>query len=123
YTELARLDSTGSLNYDASREAFEAYKKYQELDPKNVLMMLEQNVGLFQLYDLNYNAGIRYYNAKDYEKAYAKMKAANDVKDYIYSKDFSYNNFTFPKLDTQLVHLTASAAYLAKKENEAIPYW
>src|SRR5437764_2445885 len=48
YAELARQDSIGVLTYDPSREAFEAFKKYQQLDPKNTLKHLEQNVGLFQ---------------------------------------------------------------------------
>ncbi len=123
YTELARLDSTGSLNYDAGREAFEAFKMYQQLDPKNILMSLEQNLGLFQLYDLYYNSGIKNYNKKDYVISYDKMKMAAELEDYIYKKGFSYNGFSFPQLDTQLVNLTASAAYMAKKEDEAILYW
>lgn len=123
YTELARQDSTGTLTYDAAREGFEAFKKYQQMDSKNVLMTLEQNVGLFQLYDLHYNRGIKAYNDKDYVKAYEKMKAAMDLEEYIAKKGFSYNNFTFPALDTQLINLTASAAFLAKKEDEAIPYF
>src|SRR6478672_11588121 len=70
YAELARQDSTGKLTYDAGREAFDAFKKYQQLDQKNIMMTLDQNVGLFQLYDLYYNSGIKNYNAKDYVKAY-----------------------------------------------------
>ena len=123
YTELARLDSTGSLTYDAGKEAFEAFKKYQQLDAKNILMTLEQNLGLFQLYDLYYNSGIKYYNKKDYSASFDKMKVAAELEDYIAKKGFSYNGFSFPQLDTQLVNLTASAAYMAKKEDEAIPYW
>lgn len=123
YTELARLDSTGTLPYNAAAEAFDAYKKYQQLDPKNVLMTIEQNVGLFQLYDLHYNKGIKFYNDKDYPKAYEKMKDAMDVEEYVAGKGFVYNGFSFPKLDTQLVNLTASAAYLANKHDEAMPYF
>src|SRR5690349_10548185 len=62
YAELARQDSTNTLTYDAPREAFEAFKKYQQLDPQNKLMTLDQNVGLFQVYDIYYNRGVRYYN-------------------------------------------------------------
>src|SRR5436853_59217 len=62
YAELARRDSTGTLTYDAPGQAFEAFKKYQELEPKNTLMTLEQNVGLFQLYDQYYNRGVKLYN-------------------------------------------------------------
>src|SRR5215203_3038432 len=123
YAELARQDSTGSLTYDASKEAFEAFKKYQELDTKNVMMTLDQNVGLFTLYDLYYNQGVKKYNAKDYAAAFDKMKNALEIEDYIAKRGYSYNNFSFPKLDTQLVDLTASAGYLAKKEDESIPYF
>jgi tetratricopeptide (TPR) repeat protein len=123
YAELARQDSTGALTYDAGKEAFEAFKKYQQMDPKNIMMTLDQNVGLFQLYDINYNRGIKSYNQKDYATAYAKMKNAMELEEYIYKKGYSYNNFSFPALDTQLINLTASSAYLAKKEDEAIPYF
>ena len=123
YAELARRDSTGTLNYDAGGQAFEAFKKYQELEPKNTLMTLEQNVGLFQLYDQYYNRGVKYYNDKQYDKAFDNMKNATDLESYIASKGFAYNGFTFPKLDTQLINLTASSAYLAKKEDESIPYF
>lgn len=123
YAELARQDSTGTLSYDAGKEAFDAFKKYQQLDPKNIMMTLDQNVGLFQLYDLNYNKGIKSYNQKDYATAYAKMKNAMELEEYIAKKGYAYNGFSFPALDTQLVNLTASSAYLAKKEDEAIPYF
>ncbi len=123
YTELARLDSTNQMGSAPANEAFEAYRKYQELDPKNIMMTLDQNVGFFQLYDLYYNRGIKGYNQKDYDKAYENLKGAMTVEDYVRSKGYSYNNFSFPQLDTQLIHLTASSAYLAKKEQESLPYF
>ena len=123
YAELARTDSTGTLGFDAGKEAFEAFKKYQDMDKKNIMMTLDQNVGLFQLYDLYYNAGIKSYNKKDYVTAYDRMKNAMDLEEYIQKRGYSYNGFSFPALDTQLINLTASSAYLAKKEAEAIPYF
>lgn len=123
YAELARLDTTGSLTYDAQKQAFDAFKKYQELDPKNVLMTLDQNVGLFQLYDMYYNQGVKNYNKKDYTTAFDKMKNGLEVGSYISKKGYSYNGFAVPALDTQLVNLAATSAYLAKKEDEAIPYF
>jgi hypothetical protein len=86
-------------------------------------MTLEQNLGLFQLYDLFYNRGIKFYNTKEYGASYNHMKVAYSLEDYIAKKGFAYNGFSFPVLDTQLINLTASAAYLAKREEEAIPYW
>ena len=123
YTALAAQDTANTLGFDANREGFEAFKKYQEMDPKNTLMILDQNVGLFQAFDIYYNQGVKAYNAKDYSLAYEKMKNALDVQKYIRDKGYSYNNFSFPALDTTLVNLTASSAYLAKKESESIPYF
>lgn len=123
YAELAREDTTGKLTYDAGREAFEAFKKYQDLDKKNIMMTLDQNVGLFQLYDLYYNQGIRSYNQKDYTTAFDRMKRAMEIEEYIASRNYVYNGFSFPALDTQLVNLTASSAYLAKREDESVPYF
>ncbi|MGZ3849895.1 MAG: hypothetical protein ACXVKI_12200, partial [Flavisolibacter sp.] len=123
YAELARQDSTNALTYDARQQAFEAFKKYQELDPKNVMMTLDQNVGLFSLYDLYYNQGVKKYNAKDFTGAFDNMKHAVELENYIAKKGYSYNGFSFPAMDTQLLNLTASAAYLAKKEDESIPYF
>src|SRR5215213_8460765 len=123
YAELARTDSAGTLTYDAAKEAFDAFKKYQDMDKMNKMMVLDQNVGLFQIYDLYYNQGIKSYNQKDYEVAFSKMKSALDLEDYISKKGFVYNGFSFPALDTQLINLTASSAYLSKKDDEAMPLW
>ena len=123
YAALAIQDTTNKLTYDASGQAFEAFKKYQELEPKNTLMVLDQNIGLFQLYDLHYNRGVRAYNNKDYTVAYDQMKKALAVESYIAKKGYTYNGFSFPTTDTTLINLTASSAYLAKKEEEAIPYF
>lgn len=123
YTGLTMNDSTDQLSFDASKEALEAFKKYQELEPKNTLMLLEQNVGLFQLYDIHYNRGVKAYNSKNYDKAYDHLKKALAVESYTQKKGFSYNGFAFPATDTLLINLTASSAYLAKKEDEAIPYF
>lgn len=123
YAGLALQDTAGKLGFDAQKEAFDAFVKYQQLDPKNVMMTLDQNVGFFQLYDLSYNQGVKYYNTKEYTKAFEKMKQALEIEGYVSKKGLSYNNFTFPALDTQLVNLTASAAYLAKMEDASIPYF
>jgi tetratricopeptide (TPR) repeat protein len=123
YAEMARTDTAGKLGYDAGKEAFEAFKKYQELDKKNIMMTLDQNVGLFQLYDMYYNQGIKMYNAKDYDRAFDRMKNAMSLEEYIAKRSYTYNGFSFPALDTQLINLTASSAFLAKREDDAIPYF
>lgn len=121
YTEIVRQHDKS--NSEILLEAFKAYKRYQELDPKNKMMQLNDNVDLFQLYDLSYNTAADYYNDKDYELAYNHFKIALDVEDYIRKKGFSFQGKTFPSLDSSLVNLTGSAAYLSNKEEEAIPYF
>lgn len=120
---FAQTDSAGTLTYDASREAFNAYKKALELDPKNPMMTIDQNLGFFQLFDLKYNKAIKDYNNKKYEQAYRTFQDAVEIQDYIKSKNFSLPSYTPPALDTQLINLTASSAYLAKQEDVAIPYF
>ncbi|GAA4754966.1 tetratricopeptide repeat protein [Flavisolibacter ginsenosidimutans] len=119
----AQTDSTGTLNYDASKEALDAYKKTLQLDPKNPLMTIDQNLGLFQLFDMHYNRGIKQYNNKNYDAAFSQFQKAINVQDYIKSKGFSLQTYSPPALDTQLINLTASSAYLAKKQDESIPYF
>jgi tetratricopeptide (TPR) repeat protein len=121
YTEVVR--QYDKSNYENLQEAFKSYKRYQELDPKNKLMQLNDNVDLFQLYDLSYNTAADYYNDKNYDLAYNHFKIALDVEEYIRKKEFSFQGKTFPSLDTSLINLTGSAAYLSNKEEEAIPYF
>lgn len=118
-----QTDSTGTLDYDASKEAFNAYKKTLEMDPKNLLMTMDQNMGLFQLLDLHYNRGVKQYNNKNYEAAYNNFQKALEVQDYVRSKNFTLQSYTPPALDTQLVNLTATSAYMAKNEDAAITNW
>ncbi|MDB5205076.1 MAG: hypothetical protein JWR72_151 [Flavisolibacter sp.] len=120
---FAQTDSAGKLTFDASQEAFNAYKKTLELEPKNPLMTIDQNMGLFQLFDMQYNKGIKAYNNKSYDDAYKHFEKAVALQDYIKGKQFSLPSYSPPALDTQLVNLTASSAYLAKKEDVAIPYF
>jgi hypothetical protein len=120
---FVQTDSAGKLTYDASKEAFDAYKKTLQLEPKNLLMTIDQNMGLFQLFDMHYNRGVKAYNNKSYDVAFKSFKEAVEVQDYIRSKSFSLPTYTPPALDTQLLNLTASSAYLAKQQDVAIPYF
>ncbi|MFN2458760.1 MAG: hypothetical protein ABR502_11210 [Chitinophagaceae bacterium] len=121
YNELGK--DTTTVGFDNKVQAFNAFKRYQELDQKNVLMILEQNARLFQLYENYYNEGIRRFNAKQYDEAFRNFQNGLLVKDYVHGKGYSINNFSFSALDTQLVNLAGSAAILAKQEEAAIPYF
>lgn len=121
YTEVVRQHDHS--NYATLLDAFNAYKRYQELDPKNKFMQLNDNVDLFQLYDLCYNTAADFYNNRNYESAFSHFKLALDIEEYILRKGFSFQGKLLPSLDTSLVNLTGSAAYLSGREEEAIPYF
>lgn len=123
YSQIAKMDSTNQLSFDAANEAFLAYKKYQEMDPKNIMMTIDQNVGLFIVRDIYTSKGDHYWNKKEYAKAYENYRKALDVESYVVQKKFSYNSFSYPVLDTALVRFTAAAAYSAKMEDESMPYF
>ncbi len=121
YTEVVRQYEKGE--HEILQEAFKAYKRYQELDQKNKLMQLNDNVDLFQLYDLSYNTAADFYNERNYDLAYNLFRTALEVQEYIRKKGFSFQGKTFPVMDTSLINLTGSAAYLSNKEGEAVPYF
>lgn len=121
YTEVVRQHDKS--NYTILQEAFKSYKRYQELDLQNRMMQANDNVDLFQLYDLSYNTAADYYNDRNYSLAYNHFKIALETEEYIRKKGFSFQGKTFPSLDTSLVNLTGSAAYLSNREEEAIPYF
>ena len=121
YGELAKQEKNAGTNI--RMEAFEAYKKYQELDPKNAMMKDNQNVELFSLYNAYFDEAVSKYNLKKYDEALQSFKNAMAVEQYVQGKGYSYNNFSFAALDTQLIQNTALAAYLAKKNDEAAIYY
>ncbi len=121
YNELAKDSSKTDLDY--RMEAFKAFKRYQELDPKNIMLTLQQNGSFFQLYEGYYNHGIKAFNQKKYDVAFSDFKNALEVKDYVYARKYEVNGFSFPALDTQLVNLAGSAAFLNKQEDVAVNYY
>jgi len=124
YNDIAKSDKYKALvTGDARMEAFEALKKYIELDPKNILGTLEQNVRFFDIYNGYFDMAANSFNSKNYDVAFENFKKANTIEEYVASKGFSYNNFSFPKLDTSLLQNTGVSALMAKKSDEAVVYY
>ncbi len=121
YSELGKDSSRIDMDY--RMESFNAYKKYLEVDPKNVMGTLNQNANLFGLYEGYYNRGIKYFNNKEYDKSYSDFKNALIVKDFVHGKKYEINGFRFAAIDTNLLNLTGSAAILAKQEDAAVGYF
>ncbi len=121
YGELAKDSTLKDMDY--RQESFTALKKYQELDPKNIMLLLNQNANFFALYEGYFNQGVKDFNSKNYDKAFQNFTNGLQVKDYVHGKGYELNGFKFPVLDTQLVNLAGSAGMLAKKEDQAVPYF
>ena len=123
YNEIAKSDKFKSLVPDGRMEAFNAFKKYYELDPKSVRGTLEQHVRLFDIYNQYFDMGVKSFNDSKFDDAYNNFKNAHSVELYIAGKGWEYNNFKFPAFDTTLIQNIALSALKANKDEEAAVYY
>ncbi|HEY5773791.1 MAG TPA: hypothetical protein VIS75_14240 [Chitinophagaceae bacterium] len=123
YNEIAKSDKYKSLAPDARMEAFNAFKKYYEMDQKAVRATLEQHVRLFDIYNGYFDIGVTSFGASKFDDAYINFKNALMVEEYVGGKGFEYNGFKFPTFDTVLNQNIALSAYRAKKEDDAAVYF
>ena len=123
YNEIAKSDKYKALAPDGRMEAFNAFKKYYEMDPKAVRGTLEQHVRLFDIYNGYFDMGVASFGASNFDDAYKNFKNALAVEEYISGKGYEYNGFKFPAFDTTLVQNIALSAYRAKKDDEAVVYY
>jgi len=123
YNEIAKSEKYKSLAPEGRLEAFNAFKKYYELDPKAIRATLEQHVRLFDIYNGYFDLGVAGFGASKFEDAYTNFKNALMVEEYIGGKGYEYNGFKFPAFDTTLIQNIALSAYRAKKDDEAAVYY
>jgi hypothetical protein len=108
---------------DYLREAHDAILKYYELDPKNLMGTLEQNITVLKIYDSYYSQAVRSFNNKNFDKSFKEFSNALRMQDYIKNKKFEYTNFSFAALDTSLILNTAAAATKANLTDSAMTYY
>src|SRR5688572_25574976 len=123
YNEIAKSEKYKSLVPDGRMEAFNAFKKYYEIDPKAVRAVLEQHVRLFDIYNGYFDLGVANFGASKFDDAFTNFKNALTVEEYVAGKGYEYNGFKFPVFDTTLVQNIALSAYRAKKDDEAVVYY
>ena len=119
YNTLSKDEKFKTTIPDAKMQAFTAYKKYIETDPKLIKGTLEQNVLLFDLYNSYFDEGAKSFDSKNFENAYAAFKNAYMIEEFVVSKGYTYGNFAFPSFDTALVQNIAVSALNAKKADDA----
>lgn len=126
YNQISK-DSTKSLTESSALKAtaFDAFKKYREMDPKAELLTEQNNSPLYDLYVGYYSElGVKSYLAKDPATAFEDFRKALEVHDYIETNNLAGNNgFKFSKLDTMLTLYTAIAASEAKKIEESTLFY
>jgi tetratricopeptide (TPR) repeat protein len=123
YSNIAKDPAFAQQSADARNEAFNAYKKYLELDPKAIEGTFNQHSPLFNIVFGYLEKATNSFNSKQYDDALAAFKSAEPVQDFIVKKGFSYGNFAFPEYDTQLYLNIAASAINAKKEDVAVEYY
>ena len=112
-----------SEKFNLKMQAFEAYKKNQEMDKLDLRMKTDLYRPYLNLYASLYDVGANAFNAKDYENAFNAFKSAIEVENFILQKNYTYNDFKANALDTGLVLNAAIAAMQAKKEDDAVAYY
>jgi len=123
YNEIAKSEKYKNLAPEGRMDAFNAFKKYYELDPKAIRATLEQHVRLFDIYNGYFDLGVAGFGASKFDSAYINFKNALMVEEYIGGKGLEYNGFKFPAFDTTLIQNIALSAYRAKRDDEAAVYY
>ena len=118
-------DSTTPQNelFDLESEAFNAYKKNQLLDAKDIRLTFEMHIPFLDLYYQFNNLAIRNFNDKNYDEALLSFLKSNEVKNYTLEKKYEFQQVKLYPLDTTLILNIATSAIQAKKETVAIEYY
>ena len=125
YNAIGR-DSSKQITESSSlyQGAFDAIKKYADLDPKAPLTVAENNATVFNTYYGFYDLSIKMYNAKNYQESYNLFKKTLEVHDYIYNKNLEgYQGLKFSSHDTDIVWNLAVLANELKKKDETLDYY
>lgn len=122
-----------SLSFDSSvamtdqfslkADAFEAFKKNQQLDAKDLYLSLESHTSYLNLYYGYYDLGVRSFNKKNYSAAIDAFKKAIEVENFILDKKYEYPQTSLNRLDTSLIVNIATCATQTKNEPLAVEYY
>lgn len=125
YNNLGRAEKkTIDESKTLFQNAYEAIKKYSELDPKVPLTTEEKNSTVFNIYYGFYDLGVKTYNDKQYPESYDCFKKTLDVHDYAYDNKLTgVDGFKFSSHDTDIVWNLAILANELKLKDEASAYY
>lgn len=125
YSNLARkADKPLAESKALNQAAYDAIKKYMELDSKAPLTTEENNSTIYNLYYSYYDLGVKTYNEKNFQESYDLFKSTLDVHDYVYSHNLNGpNGLKFSAHDTDIVWNLAVLGNELKKKDEVIEYY
>ena len=124
YNSLSR-DTTVPVAdaYNYKLIAFDAFKKNQQYDKMDLRMKTEFYKSYLDIYLGLYDLGAKDFNLKDYKGAYKSFSKAEEVENFILSKNYIYEEIKLNKLDTALVmNIAASALQATDTANAVLTY-
>ena len=124
---MVSKDSSLSLEQSAALklEAFNAMKKYREMDPKAELLTEQNNSPFFDMYaGYAQDLGIKAYNNKDYAAAGKYFEDALAVHNYVSTNNLAgAGGYRFPAVDTTLTLYAGVAYNQAKMQDKGMPFY
>ncbi len=119
YNAIANDSVQAAKVPDARWTAFEALKKYTEVDDKKeILLQIDKYQPVMDIYQTYYKIGAADFNANKHPEAYENFKNCLAVSEFMTQK-----GWTTVKLDTSVVLYTGIAAEKDGKKDDAAAYY
>lgn len=125
YNGLALIDTKAIADRKTlNQEAYNAIKKYMEMDAKAPLTTDEKNTTLYNSYYVFFDLAIKLYNGKMVQESYDLFRSTLDAHDYIYSHNLvGPNDQKFSAHDTDIVWNLVVLGNELKKKDEVMTYY
>lgn len=118
YGSVASNNTLKAKYPNADVEGYQALKKYLELEPNEAKLKEDKYAGVNDIYGSLFSAGVKEYNAKNWEAAYDKFKVVAELGDLFTTRKWSASAF-----DTTSYLYAGVTAQNAKKDAEAAKYY
>lgn len=115
---IAGNDALKAKYPTADAEALQALKKYLELEPNEAKIKEDKYAGVNSAYSSLFSAGVKHYNQKNWDSAYAKFKDVAELGDILTARKWTTSAF-----DTTSYLYAGVTAQNAKKDEEAAKYY
>lgn len=118
YGTIAANEALKAKYPSADAEALQALKKYLELEPNEAKIKEDRYMGVNSAYGSLFSAGVKYYNEKNWDSAFAKFKDVVELGDILTTRKWTASAF-----DTTSYLYAGVTAQNAKKNEEAAKYY